>query len=383
VAERLLNVVRKEDTLSRLGGDEFAVLVEDLKESDNAMGICEQITDAMCRPFDTGKAELHVTTSIGIAIYPNDGETVEALLHNADAAMYEVKRSGRNGYRYFEPAMNNNAMRVLRIQGDLRKAFNNGELYLHYQPKFIGRDMRLNGAEALIRWKHPELGQISPTEFIPIAERSGLILELGEWVIRDVCRQLLEWMNTGIDPVKIAINLSAKHLRQRNLAQQLALTFKEYGLDPKLLMLEITESAAMEDAGGNVETINELQNLGFDVAIDDFGTGYSSLSYLQQFRVRQLKIDRFFIDGLDKNSEEGAAIVSAVIALAHALQMEVVAEGVETQSQLDILKRLACDQFQGFLLDRPMAVERFTHLLRNVPKARLVTDHSGGLAFKV
>jgi diguanylate cyclase (GGDEF)-like protein len=367
VAERLLKIVRREDTLCRVGGDEFVVLIEDLGEPDNAMQICEKIHTAMRTPFSEGKAEMQVTTSIGIAIYPNDGDSVESLLHSADAAMYEVKRSGRNGYRYFEPAMNTNAVRTLRIQTDLRKAFGNGELYLHYQPKFISADKGLIGAEALLRWKHAELGQIGPDEFIPIAERSGLILEVGEWVIREVCRQLVAWRADGIDPVKIAVNLSAKHLRQRNVAEKLSAIVGEYGLDPNLLMLEITESAAMEDAEANVITINKLQSMGFDVAIDDFGTGYSSLSYLQQFRVHQLKIDRFFVDGLDKNSVEGSAIVSAVIALAHALQMEVVAEGVETDTQWQKLKRLSCDQIQGFLPGKPMSADDFTVLL-NAPR---------------
>jgi EAL domain-containing protein (putative c-di-GMP-specific phosphodiesterase class I) len=254
-------------------------------------------------------------------------------------------------------------MRTLRIQTDLRQALDNGELYLQYQPKFFSADRRLIGAEALIRWTHAELGQIGPSEFIPVAERSGLILEIGEWVIREVCRQLVAWIEKGIEPVKIAVNLSAKHLRQRNLAEQLAALVEEYGLSPQLLMLEITESAAMEDAEANVVTINQLQSMGFDVAIDDFGTGYSSLSYLQQFRVHQLKIDRFFIDGLDKNKDEGPAIVSAVIALAHSLHMEVVAEGVETDSQLQKLRRLSCDQIQGYLLGKPLPVEEFAALL--------------------
>ncbi len=363
VAGRLLQVLRKEDTLSRVGGDEFVVLIEDLDNPDNVVEICEKIQAAMKAPFMAGKAELQVTTSMGIAIYPNDGSSVDSLLHNADSAMYEVKRSGRNGFRYFEQSMNSNALRVLRIQSDLRKALESGGLYLNYQPKFISDNEGLIGAEALIRWRHEELGQIAPDEFIPIAERSGLILELGEWVIREVCRQLVAWRDAEIEPVRIAINLSAKHLRQRNVAEQLSAIVEEYGVDPKLLILEITESAAMDNAEANVVTINKLQSMGFDIAIDDFGTGYSSLSYLQQFRVHQLKIDRFFVDGLDKNSVEGGAIVSAVIALAHALQMEVVAEGVETDSQLQKLRGLSCDQIQGFLLGKPMAVGEFTRLL--------------------
>lgn len=370
-AERLQGVLRKEDTLSRIGGDEFAAVVDDLQAID-AMTVCEQINESLRRPFKTARSELNISSSIGIAIFPSDGDTVETLLQNADAAMYEVKRSGRNGYRYFEPAMHTNALRALSIQAELRHALKEGGLYLHYQPKFAGPELELVGTEALIRWNHPELGQVSPGEFVPLAERSGLILEVGEWVIREVCRQLRSWIDQGVTPLKIAINLSAKHLRQRDLLNELTMTTQEFTIDPRLLMLEITESAAMEDAESNVATINELQTHGFDVAIDDFGTGYSSLSYLQQFRVRQVKIDRFFVNGLERDTEESTAIVSAVIALAHALNMEVVAEGVETENQLNALKDLSCDQFQGFFLDRPMPADAFTGLLitRMEPEGR-------------
>lgn len=242
---------------------------------------------------------------------------------------------------------------------------------MYYQPKFLGDSIELNGAEALLRWNHAELGEISPSEFIPIAERSGLILEIGEWVIRQVCRQQVDWIKAGIEPIKIAVNLSAKHLRQRHLGTLILAIVQEYQLDPGLLMLEITESAVMEDAEENVATINQLQRVGFDVAIDDFGTGYSSLSYLQKFRVRQIKIDQFFVAGLDKNHAEGFAIVSAIIGLARALNMEVVAEGVETDSQLQKLMRLSCDQFQGYLFGKPMPAAEFTALLRRRSMKRL------------
>lgn len=363
VTQRLLSILRKEDTLTRVGGDEFVLLVENLVQSENCLHICEQIQAAMRLPLEAGKTQLHITASIGVAIFPQDGDSVESLLHNADAAMYEVKRSGRNAYRYFEPAMNTNALRTLRIQADLHKALDTQELELYYQPKFIGDSLELNGAEALLRWKHKELGNISPSEFIPIAERSGLILEIGEWVIRQVCRQQVDWIKAGLEPIKIAVNLSAKHLRQRHLGTLILAIVQEYKLDPGLLMLEITESAVMEDAEENVATINQLQSIGFDVAIDDFGTGYSSLSYLQKFQVRQIKIDQFFVAGLDKNHAEGFAIVSAIIGLARALKMEVVAEGVEADSQLQKLMRLSCDQFQGYLLGKPMPAAEFTSLL--------------------
>lgn len=332
VAKRIQGVLYGEDTLARVGGDEFVALVEGLNHADEAVNVCERIVSAMSAPLDADQTQLQVTTSIGIAIFPNDGDTDEALLQNADAAMYDVKRTSRNGYRYFEPTMNTNALRVLHIQTDLRKALERGELFLHFQPKFSALSHDLIGAEALIRWRHPELGLVGPSEFIPIAERSGLILDIGDWVLHEACRHIVRWNADGIHPVKIAVNLSPKQLRQRDVAEKISTIVRTYGLDPSVLMLEITETAAMEDAEANVVTVHELQRIGFDVAIDDFGTGYSSLSYLQQFRVRQLKVDRFFVDGLDKSGNEGPAIVSAIVALAHALDMEVVAEGVETPS---------------------------------------------------
>jgi diguanylate cyclase (GGDEF)-like protein len=363
VAERLWDIIRREDTLARAGGDEFVMLMEDIHHPDDAMDMCERVLAAMHEPVRVDDTTLHVTMSIGIAIFPNDGESVEALLQNADAAMCEVKRGGGNGYCYFEHNMNTNALRTLHIQADLRKALDSGELSLHFQPKFNSVRRELIGAEALIRWQHPELGWISPGDFIPIAERSGLILEIGEWVINEACRQLAIWKAGGFEPVKVAVNLSPRQLRQHNLPQRIQEIVTRFDLDPTLLMLEITETAVMEDAEANVEMIHELQDMGFDIAIDDFGTGYSSLSYLQKFRVRQLKVDRLFVDSLDNRGTEGSAIVSAVIALAHSLHMEVVAEGVETDSQLRRLNQLSCDQIQGYLLGRPMPATAFTCLL--------------------
>ena len=363
VAARILAVVRKQDTLTRVGGDEFVLLIEDVAEPQHVIALCEQVRTALLAPLQAGAAALHVTASIGIALFPTDGESVEALLHNADAAMYEVKRGGRNGCRHFEPTMNTTTLRTLRIQAELRRALHENELSLVYQPKFTGPSLTLNGAEALLRWQHAEMGAISPAEFIPIAERSGLILELGEWVIREACRQQLRWREDGVQPLKIAVNLSAKHLRQHNLAQHLCEILQEYHLDPALLMLEITESVMMDDAKDNVAMVTQLKQAGFEIAIDDFGTGYSSLSYLQKFRVSQIKIDRFFIDGLDKNHAEGVAIVSAIIALAGSLHLDVVAEGVETHTQLQLLKRLGCNQYQGFLLGEPMPAHKFTAIL--------------------
>lgn len=255
--------------------------------------------------------------------------------------------------------MNQAATRILKIQQGLHEATTHGWFKLHYQPKFSADGRRLQGAEALLRYTHPELGVISPQEFIGIAERSGLIVQIGEWVVREACRQLRSWQLQNIGPLKLAINLSPRQLIQPDLLQGVLAIVKQEAVEPAWLMFEITETVAMQDAAHTVETIHAFQQAGFDVAIDDFGTGYSSLAYLQRFRVRQLKIDGFFTQGLDAAGEEGEAIVSAIIALAHSLGMDVVAEGVETATQLEKLKSLQCDQIQGFLLGRPMPAEAF------------------------
>jgi diguanylate cyclase (GGDEF)-like protein len=362
-AQRLLHCVRGGDMVARLGGDEFVVLLDNLASPDDAGKMAESVLERMRKGVWSDSQPLQVTPSIGIALFPQDGDTVDALLKHADAAMYEAKRGGRSTYRFFEAAMNEAATRTLQIQHALHEALGAGYFSLHFQPKFRGDSGELAGAEALLRLNHPEIGSLPPLEFIPVAERSGQIVQIGYWVARETCRQIRRWEASGLSAIKVAINLSPRQLTQPDLVATMLDIVRSERVACDRIMFEITETVAMQDAPRTIEMIGAFHASGFEIAIDDFGTGYSSLAYLQRFRVKQLKIDRFFTNGLDAHGTEGSAIVSAIIALAHSLEMDVVAEGVETTSQLDKLKGLLCDEVQGFLLGRPLTAEAFGALL--------------------
>ncbi|HEX7914072.1 MAG TPA: EAL domain-containing protein [Paraburkholderia sp.] len=368
-AQRLLLCVRATDTVARLGGDEFVVLSENLSAREDASALAEDVLDRMRQGMWTDTQPLQVMPSIGIALYPHDGDSVDTLLKHADAAMYEAKRAGRSTYRFFERSMNEAATRTLQIQSALHEALAAGHFSLHFQPKFHGRADSLAGAEALIRLHHPQLGALAPLEFIPIAERSGQIVEIGYWVVREACRQIRGWIAQGLPPVRVAINLSPRQLLQPDLVSSMLEIVQAEGVECDQIMFEITETVAMQDAPKTIEMVRAFQASGFEIAIDDFGTGYSSLAYMQRFRVKQLKIDRFFTNGLDEHGPEGSAIVSAIIALAHSLEMDVVAEGVETESQRDMLRTMRCDEMQGFLLGKPLSAEDFGALLRERAEA--------------
>ena len=362
VGQRIRACIRSEDMVSRIGGDEFVAVMGNLASPEVVENLAENILSVLRQDFRVDEATLRVTSSIGIAVYPNSGDTVDALMKNADAAMYEAKQNGRNTYRFFEPAMHASAMRHLTVRHALQMAVEHNQLSLHFQPKFEGRQRTLTGVEALLRWDHPELGSMSPTEFIPIAERSGQIIPIGDWVLREVCAQIVRWDAAGMPPVKVALNLSPLQMRP-DLIDSVTAIVTQAGIPPQRLMFEITETAAMKNVEKSARIITDLQELGYDIAIDDFGAGYSSLAYLQQFHCRQIKIDKFFTSRLDQGGDSGLAIVSAIIALAHALNMEVVAEGVETEAQLAALQKLNCDQVQGFLLARPAAAGDVQHFL--------------------
>ncbi len=364
-ADRLLRLVPEHSMVARIGGDEFVIVLEHVRTAEEAMQAADQILLKMQDHLKVDDTPMHVTPSIGIAMYPRDGETVEELLKNADAAMYTAKESGRNTYRMFESYMNESARFAMDIQRGLYEAIENHELRLHFQPKFSGVGRQLVGAEALIRWEHPEMGLVSPAHFIPVAERSGQIIAIGYWVIAEVCRNMEVWAARGLPPVKVAINLSPQQLRHADLARNINQAVTEAGVSPSQIMFEITETVAMENAERTAEIIRDFHAFGFEIAIDDFGTGYSSLAYLQNFRVKQLKIDRFFTNGLDISGDEGYSIVSAIIALAHSLKMDVVAEGVETDTQLLKLNELRCDQVQGYFLSKPLAANDFQMFLGN------------------
>ncbi|TCS33736.1 diguanylate cyclase/phosphodiesterase [Paucimonas lemoignei] len=370
VAARLQQSLRKEDTVARLGGDEFVILVEGLPDVGMAGHIAEKLLECFHDEFVPHQLGMRISPSIGIAIYPDDGKSVDELISHADAAMYEVKTSGRNNYRFFEAAMNASTRRAIDIQRSLPAAIQNDELFLVYQPKFSCDRTHILGAEALLRWRHPKLGMISPAEFIPIAERSGQILEVGRWVIEEVCRQLQEWQTAGLETVRIAINLSQIQMRSARIVEDILGITVKHQIAPAKLMFEITETVAMQNAVETMQTIEKLQQAGFELAIDDFGTGYSSLSYLQQFGVQQMKVDRSFIHNM-AISPKGYSIVVAIIQLAHSLGIEVVAEGVETEEQLSLLQDLDCDQTQGYLHSPPLEGNAFIDLL-NQPFAPVV-----------
>ncbi|MGA3891556.1 putative bifunctional diguanylate cyclase/phosphodiesterase [Ralstonia nicotianae] len=363
IAERLRQTMRDEDTVARLGSDEFGLLIEGLPLPEAAAPIGDKLLFRLREAVEVDGRRLRVAASIGVAIHPYNGATADALLAHADAAMFECKQAGGNAYRFYEPRLNTTAHRVLQIQRALSHAALNGQLFLYYQPKFDAHTQSMTGAEALLRWNHPELGPVSPAEFLPLAERTGTIVELGDWVIEEVCRQIMHWDAAGMAPLKIAINLSPRQFLQPDLVQRLSQILYRYQVAPDRLMFEITETAAMRDAGQSIAAIRQIQSLGFEVAIDDFGTGYSSLSYLQRFRAQQIKIDRAFIGALDDSPSDAYAIIRAICAMAHSLDMTVVAEGVETGTQMQALVNLRCDQVQGYLLGRPLPARDFQTLI--------------------
>ncbi|ALS61934.1 putative bifunctional diguanylate cyclase/phosphodiesterase [Pandoraea norimbergensis] len=368
-AKRLRKNVNGDDVVARLGGDEFVVLLGSLSSSDVAGRVAQRLLDDMRDGLRVGNQSLHVMPSIGVAVYPDDGESIDVLLKHADTAMYEAKRAGRGIFRYFEPRMNAAAQRTWEIQQALHDAENEQYFSLHFQPKYRGDTEALAGAEALLRLTHPQFGELQPVDFIPVAERTGQIVQIGYWVVRATCEHIRGWDAAGLPRVKVAINLSPRQLAQSQLVENIVAIVEGAGIECDRLMFEITETVAMFDAQHTIDVIRSFQDRGFEVAIDDFGTGYSSLAYLQRFRVKQLKMDRFFTNGLDTHGREGSAVVSAIIALAHSLDMDVVAEGVETDSQRAALKTLACDEMQGFLLGKPLTSDAFARLLASPPSA--------------
>jgi diguanylate cyclase len=352
VAQRIRSVVRARDTVARLGGDEF-VLLADTGEPADAANIASKLIAAIQQPFALGGHECQVTVSIGIAIY-NGGEAQrEELLKSADAAMYHAKALGRDTYCFFDVSMNADAQRQLQVLHDLRMAMGRQELVLYYQPKFDAHTHAMLGAEALIRWKHPTRGLVLPGDFIPLAEKIGLIVPIGDWTVQEACRQLSEWRALGHTDWTVAVNLSAVQFNHPNLLDLVQRSLERYGLDPGRLVLEITESTAMHDPNASMNILQKLHKMGVRISIDDFGTGYSSLLYLKRLPARELKIDRGFVRQLSPETED-AAIISAIVALGQTLNLEIVAEGVETLAQQEFLTGLGCNSLQGFLLGRPM-----------------------------
>jgi len=357
VANRIRSIMRAHDTVARLGGDEFVLLV-DLKERDDAVTIADKLVTIINEPFHIQRHDLSVSASVGIAIYPEDGSTRHDLVINADAAMYHTKRSGRNGYHFFEASMNANAHNQLQLLQDLRQALERKEFVLYYQPKFNPPNGPVLGAEALLRWQHPTRGMVGPDEFIGLAEKSGLIVPIGAWVLNEACRQMREWRDLGHLDWKVAVNLSALQFAHHDLIELVQSTLARYDLPARCLTLEVTESTAMHDAEASMLTLQKIADLGVDISIDDFGTGYSSLLYLKRLPANELKIDRGFVRDLGIGTDD-AAIVSSIVALGRTLNLRIVAEGVETAMQQDFLTELGCDALQGYLMGRPMPADQF------------------------
>ena len=363
-ARRLRTTTRDSDTVARIGGDEFVLLAEDVSDMADCASLANRVIQVLAQPLEVQGHQVTLSGSVGVALYPEHGDRLK-LVQNADAAMYTAKRAGGNTYALFESRMNEGLQDQLSLQQDLRHALERGELQLHYQPKVDARLGRLQGVEALLRWQHPTRGMVGPNVFIPIAERFGLINGLGNWVIEESCRQMRVWADEGLS-MNVAINLSVHQLRTEELVPRIESALARYQVMPSQLLCEITESVAMEDIESTQRAFEELSRIGVYLSIDDFGTGYSSLSYLRQLPARQLKIDRSFVADIEVRPD-ARAIVSAVIQLAHQLGLRVVAEGVETEGQRDILLVLQCDELQGYLLARPMAVEALDDWLQKQP----------------
>jgi diguanylate cyclase (GGDEF)-like protein/PAS domain S-box-containing protein len=363
VSERLLHCVRASDTVSRHGGDEFVILLANERRPDDAILAAEKILIALSTPFLIEGQELHTSTSIGIAAYPLDGLDAATLTKNADTAMYHAKERGRNNYQFFRHDMNTRAMERQLIESNLRRALEHEEFTLHYQPKVDLASGRITGVEALLRWEHPEWGLVTPERFIAIAEECGLIVPIGRWVMREVCAQAVRWRAAGIEPVSIAVNVSALEFRHRDFSDHLHKVFEETGVDPSCLQLELTESVLMRDVATSASLLAGFKAMGVQIAVDDFGTGYSSLSYLNQFPIDVLKIDQSFVKAIDGTVDRNGAIVGAVISMGKNLQQRVIAEGVEEERQFDFLKAHECNEGQGYWFSHPVDAVRMQAML--------------------
>lgn len=363
VATDILVCLRQSDTVARVGGDEFTVLLPRIGQEDEAAKVAQKIVQTLDHPWIIAGQEFHVTGSIGIAVFPDDGEDSETLLKHADTAMYRAKEQGKNKYQLFAPSMNLKIMERLQLENALRQALKNHEFLVLYQPLVNSVTSRIIGVEALIRWAHPTKGLVSPADFIPLAEETGLIVPIGEWVLESACAQNKAWQELGLPPIRVTVNLSACQFSQKNLVDTVARVLEQSGLDPQLLELEITESALIGDMQEAATTLSRLKEMGVRIAIDDFGTGYSSLNYLKRFPPNTLKIDRSFVKDVTSNPED-AAIVAVIIDVARTLNLNVIAEGVETTQQLTFLRDRHCVEMQGFLFSKPIEPEEITRLLQ-------------------
>ncbi|MDP6184411.1 MAG: EAL domain-containing protein [Gammaproteobacteria bacterium] len=363
VAERLKTCVRNVDTIARLGGDEFTIVLEDVATPFDAELVCRKVVGALEDPLEIEGQEIYATASIGVTFFPTDATEVTGLIRNADVAMYRAKEDGRNKYHLFTADLNARAVERLSIETALRHALDREELFLCYQPKVNLQTGRVLGVEALVRWQHPHRGIVSPDEFVPVAEETGLIVPVGEWVLRQACEDALRWSRSGVEDVNVAVNLSARQFRQGDLLKTVDNIFCELSFDPNRLELEITESLLMDDTEASEVALYDLKAFGLSIYLDDFGTGYSSLAYLKKFPIDGLKIDRSFIRDIPGDVDD-EAITRAIVALSQAQRLKVVAEGVETRAQLDFLNLEGCDEVQGYLFSKPLTYDRLVEWIR-------------------
>lgn len=367
VSKRIIQSVPEGSIVSRLGGDEFTIIFPNLSHTDEVIAVADAILQALAEPFYLHKRELYITTSIGICIYPEHGTDVETLIKNADASMYRAKESGGNTYSVYSKSIQELNEAKHKIHSNLHKAIEREEFYLHFQPKIDLRSDKINGVEALIRWKNQELGQMSPVQFIPIAEESGLILPIGEWVLRTACKQNRAWQDAGFPPIVMSVNLSSFQLQNEHLVSTIGQILRETELDPQWLEIEITESMLLQNTQHTMKVLAEIKELGISISIDDFGVGYSSLSYLKHFSFDYLKMDKSFIDNLNMSPKD-ELIISGIIKLAHSLNMKVIAEGVESSEQLSYLREQGCDGVQGYLISRPISADEFIERVWSLKK---------------
>jgi diguanylate cyclase (GGDEF)-like protein len=371
VAKRLVNCLRSTDTVSRQGGDEFVVLLSEVAQSDDAAALAGRMLQAVAEAHTINQHDLHITASIGVSLYPDDGPDAETLVKNADTAMYQAKENGRQSYRFFKPAMNVRAVERQSIEASLRRALERQEFSLHYQPKIDLRTREITGAEALLRWTHPTRGSVPPAQFIPVAEDCGLILPIGNWVLREACKQARLWEDAGLSLGTMAVNISAMEFRGEGFLENVTSVLTDTGLNPKSLQLELTESVLMKRAESAISVLQALRAIGVQLAVDDFGTGYSSLSYLSRFPVDALKIDQSFIRQIT-SSPPKSAIITTIINMGQSLNLRVIAEGVETQEEMAYLLTHKCDEAQGYYLGRPVPHQQFATLLKTgIPESVL------------
>jgi len=365
VTQRLLGLLRQDDVVARQGGDEFTILLQGVRIVEDIMQVAEKLLASIAEPLYVGTHEIHITASIGITVFPFDDNDVDSLLRNADTAMYRAKELGKNNFQFYTAEMNAAMCERMEIERGLRRALQEGQFVLHYQPQYHIASGKIVGVEALIRWQHPQQGMIPPAKFIPVAEESGLIVPIGEWVLRTACSQIKRWREAGVPHLKVAVNLSARQFNQSNLLSMIQGILAETGIDPRsgALELELTESMVMRNVEASVATLVRLHEMGLQLSIDDFGTGYSSLSYLRRFTINTLKIDQSFVRNITVDPDD-AALASIIVTLGHSLKLNVIAEGVETAEQLHLLQAMGCDEVQGFYLSKPLPPETLEPLLR-------------------